>query len=371
MKQKLKLFVFLLVGLSGQVNAQTNQLQIIMDEIESSQIDSKSIFNYHFLNLGEQIQNCSVVGEIRFRGNNSFIKYSYTSNINKGDNSFASLTVKPLFTYSDNNIKKLFEQYHTLPSGSFSYCIYIYQRASLEQNQNLIAEDCIYGNNINSLLINLVNPEDKAKLSEQYPMFNWIVNSNIQSELDYRLRVTDLKDGQNPQNAILRNRAILDEKGIKGFQLVYPINSPLLEKWQYYVWTVDAYYKNLLLGSAETWKFVLVDDSITDIVPKEVSYLELNIENGSNLQLIPGILKLKYIENKVRNNKLTIRILNENHKLLGDLKVWDVVYNENFKEFDLTKNAIFKHRKVYFIQITDESGNSFTVKLKYFNPEFL
>src|SRR5690606_35880718 len=93
--------------------------------------------------------------------------------------------------------------------------------------------------------------------------------------------------------------------------MMYPVYGKPLEKFQPYAWTVDAYYKGILLGGAEPWQFTIIEDSLFTAIPRDPAFVDIKKENGSYNLYAPGKLKLKYKLDDLRADTLRLQLLDE------------------------------------------------------------
>lgn len=336
---------------------------------ESGTISIKNYLNYAIQNNGSALNNVFIKGRILFKNNSGSIDYLLQGQVPIGNSDVQKMFHVVSLQYSSKAVETLFMDERMVIEGAYEHCISIFENATSEGSPMLF-DDCNAGEQSNDFLINLVSPDDDEKITDYFPNLVWQPNGDA-SKLTYRLRVTDIKDGQNAQNAIMRNRPMLDAKGIRSNNTVYPANAAPLQCWTFYAWTVDAYYQDILVGSAETWKFAIVDDSLVNAVPKELAYLEVNVEQGANLTIAPGILKLKYIEKKAKTNSLSLSILNEQKETIHQVKKkWAVTEGLNQTVFDIVAEKKLKHSTIYYLQL-QANGQTYLIKFLYFNPEFL
>ena len=231
---------------------------------------------------------------------------------------------------------------------------------------------CVYQTVNDIFLINLITPENDAQLYEHNPMLSWMVNYPFASSLTYKLRLAEKKDGQNNENAIVRNNPIFSDNNVFSTSIIYPVTAKPLQVHQPYAWTVDAYYKGILLGGAEAWNFTIIEDSfLTASIPKEIGYLDIRNEQVKDPVYAIGTLKLKY----------DLRVL-KHDSLLLELKAGDKVvklkrpyllakHGNNRLDIDFTNSPRLKHLKMYTLHITNGKKENFVVTFKYINPELL
>lgn len=364
--------VSLLIGNNTSANAQGN-ISIQAMHLDGMDISKDNILQFQVLSNLNYSLNATVHGTLHYRNSEHRIDYQFNMKLNPGLNTIEQDHVSVTWNYSSSAMRELFTQHNTLPCGMYEYCILVSpQNVAGEVDLGLKTEECMYNKKQELFLLNLIQPENNAKLYEKNPALNWVANYSFSNDLTYRLRVAEIKEGQNTENAIARNNPIYQESGLRQNMMLYPVTARPLEYYQPYAWSVDAYYKGILLGSAEPWRFVIIEDSLNEVVPKDMSYVEVNIENGTNTLLVAGKIKFKYIETELRKNRIQILISGLDGKVIKSIKSpWDVKLGENRIEFDLASDYPLKHKTYYYFILTDSLGKIYKVKIKYFNPEFL
>jgi hypothetical protein len=216
-----------------------------------------------------------------------------------------------------------------------------------------------------------VTPENDAKIYEYNPMLAWVVNYPFASELTYKLRVAELKEGQNPQNAITRNNPMYKDDHVMTTGTVYPVTAKPLQKWQPYVWTVDAYYKGILLGGAEVWKFTIVDDSELVAASRNQSYYEFEKHIGDTRLYAVGEVKLKYISD-LNSDTLSVTILKSDGEPANSRTfTFPMRLGDNRIILEIYDKVNLKHKEKYSLKIIRGDKKEFIVPFTYINPLFI
>jgi hypothetical protein len=365
------LFSMMITFLSKESFAQS--ILVNASLIDGVDINKENILSYQIISRLKNAVTAQVTGTITYRGSDLRLSYTFNQTIQPGVNSIDAGTVHPMWTYSQNALRELFVNYNTLPAGTYQYCIQVLPKAIIgETDPGNMVEECVYHKNQELFLINLIEPENNAKIYEHNPAFTWVANYSFSNELTYKIRVAEIRKGQNTESAISRNNPIYQENELRQNTLIYPMYAKELETYQPYAWTVDAYYHGILLGGAEPWRFTIIDDSIGEVPTKDMSYIEANIEDGTNTSLIAGKIKIKFIEKEHRSNSLQVSITDADNKpIKGFNKNWDVEMGENRVEYDLSSLELLKHRKVYSMVLKDSESKIYTIRFKYFNPAFI
>ncbi|RYE14718.1 MAG: hypothetical protein EOP51_27720 [Sphingobacteriales bacterium] len=254
------LFFIAFLSFGSETSAQRFDLDL--SRIDGMDITPENVFQYQLLSTHQGRREAIIRGVIRFRGSDMRISYTMFVGIESGLNQVESLQRQVQWEYSSSALKELFQNYKLLPQGTYEYCVTVTDKQFADNADYSSEQQCILRQSRDLFMINLIEPEDDAKLYEYYPMLSWVATYPIGGALSYRLRVAEVKNGQSNYNAITRNNPVYQERDLINPGLVYPVYAKSLKPYQPYAWTVDAYYKGILLGGAEPWKFTIVEDSV-------------------------------------------------------------------------------------------------------------
>ncbi|GAA4454337.1 hypothetical protein GCM10023092_16210 [Rurimicrobium arvi] len=368
------LLLLWLLSLQPQaVHAQQTGLGVDLSLIDGVELTPANIFNYRLENRGQQSQNVLVRGRVYYRQSALNFTYEYHISLQPGVTQVSrDMISAPVWNFSSPGLKELFQQYNKLPQGTYEYCVSVYPPGtSPEYTPGDEPQSCVYQTVDDLFLINLLSPDNDAKIYEYNPMLSWVVNYPFASELTYRLRVAELKTGQNPQNAITRNNAMYQDNNVMSTSAVYPVTARPLQKWQPYVWTVDAYYKGILLGGAEVWKFTIIDDSEYMAADVEQSYYEFDRHNGDTRINAYGSLCLKYIS-ELNADTLNVSIVDNDGSFTAYKdKPLPVKLGDNRIKIELEQQVSLKHEGKYTAIVLHGQNKKFIIPFTYYNPLFL
>jgi hypothetical protein len=264
-------------------------------------------------------------------------------------------------------------QYGRLPQGTYEYCVEALPKGSFADESAVQPSlGCVYHTVEDLFGIHLMDPEDGAKLTESHPVLSWTVSYPFAGELSYRLRVAELQPGQSAATAMQRNNPVWQESGLRGLSAPYPVSARPLELWQPYVWTVDAYFRGLLLGGSEVWKFVLVDDSVMAGLPRESAFIDLRRELTGSTYYAVGKVRVRYELKERRASKLNFSLLNESgQRIRLRQEIVAIAEGDNRLEIDLSELSGMKHLQRYRLRVADEQGNDYELPIRYVNPDFV
>ncbi|PQJ13004.1 hypothetical protein CJD36_004470 [Flavipsychrobacter stenotrophus] len=351
-------------------SAQQN-LVVDLSPVDGINLTPENILNFRLQALGTNVGKVQITGTVRFRNSPQNFSYSFKYDLHTGMNTIDAGQAHPQWQFSSSALKELFFNYKTLPEGTYEYCVSVAPISAHGEVSEHPFDECLYHKSDEVFLINLLEPENKAKIHEYTPMLSWVANYSFSNELTYRLRVAEIKQGQNPVNAVMRNQPVYDEKNLMQNSKVYPIYARPLVKNQPYAWTVDAYYKGILLGGAETWQFTIVDESPITGPPVSRSYIDIRKENGAAQLYATGEIKLKYDLDKGRRDTLILKLVDEKGKehTIKPNKL-PAQYGDNRYTLDLMEKGNLKHQHQYRLLVATKSGEHFAIPFEYINPDF-
>jgi len=371
-RKRLALTLALLLQLCWQaVPAAAQDLFVNMSLLDGLGVTPDNLMNFQVQSNLPKTTHALVTGTIRYRNSDLLVSYKMEYDLRPGVNVLQGS--QPKMSYSSPALRELFEQYRMLPQGIYEYCVTItpdYNAGEILPGINV--QECVYHKSEDIFLIDLVDPDNNAKIREYHPMLSWVVNYPFASQLQYRLRIAEVKQGQNNTAAITRNNPVYDERNLMQLSQVYPVYAKPLQKDQPYAWTVDAYYKGILLGGAQPWRFTIIEDSLLTAVSKDPSYVDIKKESGFFNMYAPGLLKLKYDLTELRTDSLQLTLLDANGKTVKmkepSLKAQ---YGDNRFIINFYETMPLKHLQSYTLVIASQSGRTYRLLFKYVNPELI
>lgn len=364
--------LLLLATTGTPLSAQTLSVLVDLSMVNGIELTPKNVYNYRIVNNAAEMKEVVVTGTLKYRNSTLRANYTFNTQLYPGNNQFSEANVmNPTWQFSDNSLKELFFNYGKLPQGTYEYCVSIRLKKVFAENPDVDPiNDCIYQTVNDIFLINLLEPEDDAKIYEKNPMLSWVVNYPFASALTYKVRVAELKKGQNNISAITRNNPVFQESNVAPTNIVYPVTARPLQVFQPYVWTVDAYYKGILLGGAETWRFTIIEDSL--LVPVDVndSYYDFEQHIGETRVAAPGSLRLKYNSDRMVDT-MDVQVFNNKNE---EVSIPDhrVALNSGFNYINIVffERANLKHNKNYTFRVR-VNDKTFDIPFVYQNPLYL
>jgi hypothetical protein len=349
--------------------ATAQQIVVDLAPIDGMAINPDNVFNYQV--QSPKSVSVQVRGTIRYRNSGLSLSYSFNCQLHQGINVFNTGGINPQWQFSSPALRELFFTYKMLPEGTYEYCVSVIPAVVLPENGTGAFDECLYHRAGDLFLINLVDPENEAKQKDFNPPLSWIANYSFSNELTYRIRVAEIREGQNPVNAVMRNQPVYDEKNLMQNSIVYPVYAKPLEANKPYAWTVDAYYKGILLGGSETWKFIIPDDTLLTAKKVTRSYIDIKREAGINKLSALGIFNLKYVLDDARKDELYLEIVDVDDKKI-DVKPSKLkaAYGDNRYTLNLADSCHLKHRQYYNMNIGTKTGHNYRLFFQYLNPDF-
>jgi len=211
----------------------------------------------------------------------------------------------------------------------------------------------------------LITPADSSVLEISPNQFTWVPPSPqwIFNGLNYEIIIVPVYEGQKAQEAIQQNIPVFSQVSLPGNFLNYSPAFGAFEKEKWYAWQVVARDNRNYAGKTETWVFKLSSKSRQDII-SQTPFIKLNHTN-SGLAVAPsGILKL-YYKNERSDSFIKIYVANvsrKDHKETGKSFKIDIQPGENYIQYDLNKVIKIEEGKVYQAQITNSSGENYSVQ---------
>jgi hypothetical protein len=286
--------------------------------------------------------------------------------LKQGPNMFSPSTYKVVgLKYLDPQVGKTERTTHYLPPGNYTYCITmrctdkpeVCQRLlSLEINQQECASVTL--ENVTPLLLSI--PLDEDIIKEKRPNFTWIPPMPIGNDPDirYTLTLTKMLEDQTPEDAIRRNRALYQRKGLQGQFMMFPSTLPDLEEGEKYAWQVKAYIGRKRVATSEVWEFE---------VEKEVEYSGPYININRQLKGIKtcrDTLHILYHEYHL-DREITFSILDESGKEINTTGfVYEVKKGPNKLDLALEELSIEKD-KVYTLVILTAKEEELKVRFQW------
>lgn len=368
------LIIFLLSMLMGRNVAAQELFAIDLESVTISGQNNFDLLNFTILSTATEPVRTKLRGTLQFMSGTDKVYFEETVVLQSGLNMIKDLAPQIQLQFTDGYLRSLYTEYGRLPLGKMEYCVSLSVMGNTGEQHGWQerAQECIYINNEDFFLIELLDPEDGAVLKEMNPQLSWIVNSPLVGSLDYRLMLTTKRMNQSNADAIKRNPLIYDESHIMSTSQIYPMYAKPLEYNQEYVWNVEAYYGKYLMGTAIPWKFILLPDTVRDNVDLNPSYIDI-LGNVDAYRLIAfGQVKLKYNLMKGPADSLQYELYNHKNKPVKIRFDIDKAmrYGDNRIIIDFYNNQPLKHNKKYTLAVSGKYFKARKIEFIYKNPDF-
>ena len=347
--------------------SQSAGFSLSLATVDAGNLNKKSLFDFQVNSTAATVKNVLLKGTVKYRNQPYKLSYTLRLPVQPGVNNISEYAGRAQFEYSSGSVRELFELFDRLPEGTLQYCVTL-GAADGESTIDQV-EDCTFGKNEDLFLINLIDPENKAELYELNPMLSWVANYPFAATLSYKIKVVEMKKDQNPINAIKRNNAVYEEKGLMQMSINYPIYARPLQVGNTYAWTVDAYYKDLLLRRAEPWQFAIVEDSLLKMGAKDISCYEFEKHQAETKIFAVDSLKIKYLSYN-EEDSLQMEFFTQHEKSVLKM-IYPCKPGTNMIALDLRTSDKFRHGKVYKVNIRNARSKTFTVPFIFIKSEYL
>ena len=186
--------ILLLFALQIAGPAKGQDLVADMAPVDGVEVRPGNVLGFRVHNRGGSSVPAEVSGRLQYRRSNLGFSFRFRTTLRPGVNSFEQLAGSATWTFTEPALKELFFTYGKLPQGTYEYCVQVVpKQPGAELSPLNDPSACVYYTVEDMFLINLIDPEDDAKLYEYHPMLSWAVTYPFASELTYRLRVADRK----------------------------------------------------------------------------------------------------------------------------------------------------------------------------------
>ena len=360
MKNIITILILLLYG----INSRGANVTISMGVLTGMDITPANILDFDVISHYQVDKTFKIQGKLQYRNTQHMVYYSANVVLHPGVNRLSGQSIR--LQYSSSDLERLLSS-GSKPLGAYEYCVTVTASQQVGEEQvAAITEDCVFGNNDDVFLIELNYPEDDAKIREFNPQLIWLVNSPLVGQLQYRVKVAELKPKQSKLSAIQRNNYVLDYQYNNVNALVYPVSGRPLKVAQPYVWTVDAYYRDILIGTAAPWQFTIVEDSLQEALPLTRAYYDFANSREPVVLNVGDTVKLKY--NNLKNNMdlpVSIHLLKNGTEKEVYTDKMKLSVGWNYKDL-LLRTSKMRHGKTYLLRFKID-GKQYDIPFKYNN----
>lgn len=156
-------------------------------------------------------------------------------------------------SFGNNNTARLVRQSSYFPEGEYEYCFRV--RSESKSNPEILGEQC-FDHMVEPLTpLFLIEPYNKQSICDKRPVLTWQPSMPAIPGSQYRLTLTEIRQGQNSQEALVYNMPLINQSNIVVPMLLYPPSARELEEGRHYAWQVTVYKEGVVLNRSEIWQF--------------------------------------------------------------------------------------------------------------------
>lgn len=352
--------LMLQLGLKAQVN-------IISISAQPFNLTPEALLNVNIMNNGEQRQvristqlygsDNSVLLTVRSR------VFNLTKGLNAGNSGGRSVESAQFSGSSQANYLKTT---HNIASGRYKICSIL----SIENDPEKIDDFCeeLEADFIQYLY--LVNPFDGDTIDSKYPILSWTHSEPFsilnQGEF-YRMVVSEIKNGQSPEQAITANTPVMVKNYLNEHLLQYPPDARELKEGSKYAWQVQKLSDGVVINKTEAWIFNTQKPGEN----KSLKYVVLkNQLDGSYYTAYDGLVYFKFSEEYKSQGEFKFILTNDKSQPVeADIKKDD---NSNEKTalkqsgsnlYELNLNGKKMKPGFYTLEVKNEKNESFYLKI--------
>jgi hypothetical protein len=357
-----KILILILVTIGAVQCTQSQVMVQFMPELHGRTVDGLMMAKLTSMSQQQQTAQMKVLVTERRSGlvltllSGPFALFPGTSPLPRG--AFSSAGVR----FADNNAGRMLRQSAQFPEGDYEYCFQVFKYDKVAAS-DLLGEQC-FSYMVEPLTpLFLIEPYHKDKLCDKRPVFTWQPALPAIPGAQYRLTLTEIKEGQVVTEALNTNIPIINQPGISSPMLLFPPSAKALEEGKKYAWQVTAYKDNLVLTRSEIWEFTIQCNTEP---PKEPADGFRDIEDlvKGNFYIANGRI-LFAVNNpyEEENLKYAVLCLNDPSMKIKNLPRVKLKRGNNNITIDISENRSFTDGYNYILTI--ELPNGTTRKLRF------
>ncbi|MDP2174450.1 MAG: hypothetical protein Q8K70_00925 [Bacteroidota bacterium] len=361
-------FKFLILATLLLLNTKSYaQLNIQFNGVNEYLFNSSQVLNFTAINSNSKSYQVYFIGKIKDQNNDIVLEYKTTNVLlNVGANIFSKFNISfSELRFLNSDILEVEEKSGVFPYGAYQICMYAQcveaNCGDVGVNGGMETPECITVKVENPTPLLLAYPDNESEIEVTRPMYLWIPPSPIasSSQLNYRMRLVEIMDGQSKSDALTMNRPLIEESGIMKPSLMHPLDVPELEKGKWYAWEVEAYVGQTFIARSEQWKFKVKKEEEKKEKP---SYVLLKTDDNSVYQF-KDILYFTYIENRI-NNALEVKIYNLEEQLIyNGGNNFEAIRGENSYDIKLNEGKFYKNT-IYILVLKNIYNEQYVLKFK-------
>lgn len=279
----------------------------------------------------------------------------------------AGVAYQSSVAFGNNKLATIISQSGFFPSGDYDYCFQLYEGAS--HNGASAGEQCFNYNLAPFSSLQLIQPYDGDKICDKRPAFSWQPLIPMINGLQYRLLLVEVKEGQQPVEALRTNLAIINQKNIPMPMQLYPSIVSDLVVGRKYAWQVAAYKEELMLAESEIWTFNVDCEKDSTSLSKEAFRNIEDLAKG-NFYIARGQLLFAFNNTyEATTLQYTVRCLSKPEQKITKLPKIKVSRGRNQVVIDLSENKSFTDSYFYIMDVKLPDGEEKQLRFIYKNAE--
>ncbi len=279
MKKIILQLSLLLVIISNCCFSQNNKIEINYSRPPLNQLRANNIWDFTLINTSTEDLEFFLYGTLTEKKAGPIANGTTVSiKLKKGEVKKFKISDLPQtpeinYVHSDPRYKEALIRAGNLPDGDYEICVTAKKTVTGEELGNDCMEQVLTAESDVSL--NLISPENNSKIKGEEPLvFNWVLIGT--QSTGYKIKIVEILGDENPENAMLKNKAFFEKEEMKLNSLRLP-SSVKIEPNKKYAWQITS-GKTI----SEIRVFSLRDEPST-IICSDFESLPLNTANVSSI----------------------------------------------------------------------------------------
>lgn len=269
------------------------------------------------------------------------------------------------FTFAPNFFGSTVKQTGNFPEGEYEYCFELEVLETKDLNLLPSYEQCFTYQLQPLTPLLLIQPVDQDVTCNKRPAFTWQPPFPLSPDARFRLILAEVKEKQEPIEAITFNTPIINQAEISINNLFYPVNIPDLKEGGRYAWQVTVYSGRTILRKSEIWTFAINCVS-SSVEPESGSYRELKEADDGNFYIAQNYLRFSLI-NPYAGGPLsyTIQSVSNPNTLSRKLPKLSMAPGLNKFDIDLTEIGSLKANEEYLLKVVLPDNRQLKLRFIY------
>lgn len=330
-------------------------------------IQKTQLWNLLAINtLAEEAEiRIDLVLQDRQTGHTLLTAQSGTIKLSKGARQLNEQAVFPV-QYKYESIFSNYNQQALLPIGNYLACYTIIRLPKQEP----AGQECVAIDVAPLSPPMLIYPANGSIIVEGSPQLSWIppTPANLFSQLRYDILVTELYNGQSPDEAIQRNTPMFAMGNIPQQSLAYPASAASLDTGKIYAWQIIAKNGESYAAKSDVWTFKLRPQTKAEQIIEMTPFVKMKREDAEMTIAPNGILKFNYFH-QAESMEVVIEINDLTTKSEGKQRPFkiQVQKGENYQQETLRKHVKLEAGHIYSATLTNSSKESYYLRFEVKN----